>query len=202
MFLVGLFLALAALTAFFVVSLVRFCRTPKGDPRRKRRLTLLIAASIPFGLAVTAVTVGVIFAVFLSAETLGWLGAALVIAILFATCLMLYRRTPPTAPQKKRRRVFMILTAIPAVPSALVIVFWIMLYLFSILDAMWAYAILAAVLVAFFVASLVLLLRTPKEHPRRKAYRNMLIVASVLLTIACLMWLMLGLLTMVVIANM
>lgn len=57
-----------AAVVWFVISLVRFTRTPKSDSKRRSRGTMALISGIIMGLAITAVIVVLLFLfIFLSA---------------------------------------------------------------------------------------------------------------------------------------
>lgn len=60
-FLVLFFLVPIAAVVWFVVSLVRFVKTPKSDPKRRSRGTMALISGIVMGLAVAAVTAVTLF---------------------------------------------------------------------------------------------------------------------------------------------
>lgn len=61
-------LAPTAAVVWFVISLVRFTRTPESDPKRRSRGTMALISGIIMGLAVAAVTAVIMFLfIFLSA---------------------------------------------------------------------------------------------------------------------------------------
>lgn len=50
-----------AAVVWFVVSLVRFVKTPKTDPKRRSRGTMALISGIVMGLAITAVSAVIMF---------------------------------------------------------------------------------------------------------------------------------------------